>query len=171
MKKAILPLLALVTAVGIARSAPPIQTWETEPKIVWNDTLGQAATETTFTDSVMVYGARAVYLLVKSNGSDSISVPVIQAKLPNGTWTYAGGVTNVPPAGASVATGITAATAINTQTKFAIGWYNEFSTGGTPVPFSNQQFRWRVRATNVRGNNATQKVSSGTITITALVLR
>lgn len=170
MKRLALPLLALVLAAGIASTAPVVNTWDSNVKVVWNDTLGQAATETTFTDSVAVFGARAVMLLVKSSGSDTLTVPVLQTRLPNGTWTYLGGAGLVPPSSPSVATGTNAATAVTSTTRFSIGWYNEWSSGGTPVPFSNVYFRWRVRANNVRGNGASGKTPSGTITYSAVVL-
>lgn len=171
MKRLALPLLALVIATGIVYGAPVVNTWETDAKVVWNDTLGQAATETTFTDSVSVFGARGVYLLVRSSGSDSLTIPVLQVKLPNGAWTYACGAPFIPPSGGVSTTPFTTTTAVTGLTRMVIAHYNEASASGTPVPFSNDKFRWRVRATNARGNSATQKVSSGTITYQAVVLR
>lgn len=177
MKRLLLPVLALLCAAAVSTAAPPVQTWEAEPKIIYADTLG-VIQDSTFTDSLYVSGARGIILMVRaantSLGADTLDVPTLQMKLPNGAWTYVGGNANWPPSTPQITTLVTATTPITNQ-RYAIGYSNEGSTqGGTPLPIVNSYVRWRVGSNMQRrfqGAASTNLASSGTITYTAFVLR
>lgn len=175
----ILALVALGLGASLAFSAPEVNTWGQNAQQVW-PTSGTADTLTRVlgtdsiatTSEVNVFGARAIYLVVRSDGSDSMAVPVMQVKLPNGQWTGTGGAAFLPPAGGVFATPLTATSLVNSTTRFAWAFYNEFSSGGTPVPLAVEAVRWRIKSTDARrysGALSTSLVSTGNYTVTAIV--
>lgn len=188
--KRLLPLacaLALSLLGARAYSSPSIYTWDNTVTRVWPpasrgalaDTMTRqlgAADSIDVTDAVPVFGARLVVLLVASDGADSMAVPILQTQLIGASdWIGTGSQSFIPPGNPPVFTaGITATSLINSVTKFAWGFYNEVSTGGTPVPVSNSYFRWRVKSTDARRYatpNLATLAPTGKYTIWAVVLK
>lgn len=180
---------ALALAVPAAlHAAPAVSTWDTDAKAIWplastgipaatGDTLTRvlsASDSIAVTDSVNVFGARLVLLFAQSDGTDSLAVPILQTRLPNGRWSGAGDAARMPPTRGSLTTPMSATTAITSTTQFIWGYYNEVSPGGTPVPIPNDFFRWRIKSSDARRYSAPSGAtlaSTGHYTIRVFVLR
>ena len=197
-------ILLLIVLVGllcarVSYSAPEVSTWGTTFKVVYNDTLTtmiSAADSIAVTDSVNVFGARYVTMIIQSTGAagtgafnggtgvayDTLAVPVLQVTLPGGQWT-AGSVV-----GSSVASPVlgpataftyplTTSTQVNQVTRIACTYVMEPSAGGTHVPYVGAWWRWRVRSNNTRrcqsGVNPACVLSppTGRVTMTVFVWR
>jgi len=187
MKK-LSPLLAaliLAAAFVTGYTAPEVMTWGQTAATVYPaqgsgvtaDTLTRqlsAGDSIATTDEIGVFGARAIYLVVRSDGSDSMTVPVLQLKTLDGQWTGAGGAGFAPPTGGAFSIPFTATTTITSTTRFIWCYYNEFSSGGTPVPFPMAAARWRIKSSDARRYNTASSAtlaSTGRYTLTAIVWR
>lgn len=159
MKRLILCfLLALVLVwVGRVQSAPAINTWEVSNYVLVDDTLPQMPQDSVITTAAIpVFGARLIYMTVKTTGSDSLAVPTVQTSLPGGTaFTGAGGTSFVPGFIAMNTTApLTATTTITSTTRLVAAWYNEQSaSGGTPLPLVNDYWRFRLKSSDTRRPN------------------
>lgn len=190
-------LLALAVAVAVAGalfSVPPhraraseANTWViaearkpdgTSP--LFSDTLPRFAADSVLvTDSVYVYGARAIYVTVQSSApvrsggtpGDSMAVPVIQARHAGGQWTGSGSNANFMM---DATAQVTTTTLVNQTTRGAVFYLSEIAASGTPFPIVNDYARFRLRSTNARLYNAAAQAtleSQGTITLRVFVLR
>ena len=186
-----LAVAAALTIVGAykAYTAPEVNTWGYASKVIYSDTLGMLASDSVaVTDSLSVFGARTIYLVVSSAGAagtgafnggtgigfDSLAVPILQSRFPNGSWVGTGGASYLPPANLSPTVVLTATSLVSNVPRFALGHHSELSGGGTPIPLVNDYFRWRLKSTNAR-RYATASLATlaptGRITITAYVWR
>lgn len=185
--KRLVPLacaLAVALAAVRAFSAPATYTWDNSVTRIWPPATRGALADTMtrqlsagdsidVTDAVPVFGARVVYLLIASDGSDSMAVPLLQMQLPGATdWTGTGGSSFLPPTAGNTVINMNTNTLFTSLTKFAWGFYNEVSSGGTPVPITNTYFRWRVKSSDARRYNSANSAtlaSTGKYTIWAVV--
>ena len=172
-------------------AAPEVSTWGTVFKVVYNDTLTtmiSASDSIAVTDSVNVFGARYVTMIIQSTGAagtgafnggtgvayDTLAVPVLQVTLPGGQWSGIGGTSFLGPATATT-TPLTTSTQVNQVTRTVVTYVMEPSTGGTHVPYIGAWWRWRVRSNNTRryatANLATLAPPTGRITMTVYVWR
>lgn len=173
-------LLALLLLPRAVLSAPAFQTWEPTVTQIFSDTLAHGVNDSvSVTQSVPVFGARAVMLLYTSTGSDSVALPVLQTQLVGSSdWVGAGGTVNVPYSGLTQGTPTTITTAVTGLTRCVFYAFNEPTIAGSyALPLVNTLWRWRIKGnpnmlrqyTNVPGNPALG--STGTITVRAVVWR
>ena len=181
--------LALVASAGIAAAAPTRQDWECTAQRVWPPASSGLAADTLtrltyagttdsidVTDSVYVFNARYVLLVAFGSATDSLALPLLQSRLPNGQWNGSAGTSFLPWSGFTPASGLASITApVNTTGRGVWGVYNETTVGGsTPLPMVNDYFRWRVASGDLRrysGAAATGLVATGNYTLIAFVWR
>ena len=185
MMKRLALALALLVSAGIAHAAQ-VNTWECAPTQIWprastgatSDTLSRFAPtpdSLTTTDSVYVFNARLVVLVAYSSGSDSLLVPIVQARMFNGAWVGTGGASFLPFSGLSLGATSASGTPITGAGKNIWSSYNETTiAGSTPIPMVNDYLRWRVSSSDLRryatASSATL-AATGNIRIVAYVWR
>lgn len=191
MKRSLILACALALWACSARAAPAVNTWQGEVTRIWPtaasiqaggaalDTLPRFGTLSTgdsvvVSDSVNVYGARAVLLLAISSGTDTLTAFQLQSKLPGATsWIGTGGTAFLPYSAFTPAT--LNSNAVTATVKAVWGVYNETTTlASTPIPILNSYFRWRFKSADARrylGASGTNLAATGNIALYAIVWR
>ena len=204
MKKVIALLCAFVIACVLVRgssAAPEVSPWGYTSKVIWPiggvasaaDTLGRFASDSVATtDSINVFGARYVALLVSSTGAagsgafnggtgtayDTLLAPVLVVRLPTGQWSGIGAGAMIPYSGGNPLLCLATNKPVDNTGK--IWWTIDNQTtiaSSASVPFTNDYFRWRIKTNNVRACQSgvnpacVYAPSSGRITVTVCVWR